>query len=261
MIHPTAVIHPQARIGSGCSIGPYAVIDGEVELGADCWVGPHVHLTGRTVIGVRNRFHTGCVVGDAPQDLKYAGAPTGLRIGDDNTFREQVTVHRSSRVDNDTEIGNGNFLMAGSHVGHDCRLGHGNIVANTALLSGHVEVADQAFISGSCLVHQFCRVGRLAMMQGGSGISKDLPPFCVSRGDNGLAGLNTVGLRRAGIGAEERLQLRAAYQVLFRSGTTLARALERARTEFADSPLVRELVEFVEAAQRGVCVDPGRRGA
>lgn len=260
MIHPTAIIHPGAQIDPECVIGPYVVIDAHVVLGRGCRVGPQVYLTGHTVIGPGNIFHAGCVIGDAPQDLKYAQAPTRLRIGEGNTFREHATVHRSTREDADTIIGNGNLLMAGSHVGHNCVLGDSNIVANGALLAGHATLADRVFISGTCMVHQFCRIGRLAMMQGGSGISKDLPPFCVARDANEIAGLNTVGLRRAGISADERLKLRRAYHLLFRSGQRRADAVAAALEQVGDCPVARELIEFVAASRRGVCADTGRRG-
>jgi UDP-N-acetylglucosamine acyltransferase len=201
MIHPTAIVHPRARLDPTVTIGPYAVIEEHVVLGPDCVVGPQVHLTGHTTIGAGNRFHAGCVIGDAPQDLKYAGAPTRLRIGDHNVFREHVTVHCAAGEAGETVVGAHNFLMAHSHVAHDGRLGNHVILANGALLGGHVSVGDRAFISGNCLVHQFVRIGTLALMQGGSGISKDLPPYTVARGDNGICGLNTVGLRRAGVSA------------------------------------------------------------
>jgi UDP-N-acetylglucosamine acyltransferase len=258
-IHPTAVVDPAARIGPGCRIGPHAVIDGHVVLGPGCEVGPGAFITGHTSIGARNRIHAGAVLGDSPQDLKYDGAPTRLRIGDDNTFREHVTIHRSSRPDHDTVIGNGNLFMAGSHVGHNCHLGDHNILANGALLAGHVTLDHRAFISGNCLVHQFCRVGRLALMQGGAAISRDLPPFCIARGDNGIAGLNVIGLRRAGFKSEDRTTLRAAYRRLFRSRQPLASNLAAARSEFVHSDVAMELIEFVAAARRGVCRDTGSR--
>lgn len=256
-IHPTAVVHPGAVLGDGCVVGPHAVVDGDVVLGPGCVVGPGAYVTGHTTLGARNRIHAGAVVGDAPQDFKYAGQPTRLRIGDDNVFREHVTVHRSNRLDEDTVVGNGNFFMASSHVGHNCHVGNQNILANGALLAGHVTLADRAFISGNCLVHQFCRIGRLAMMQGGSAISKDLPPFAVARGDNGMCGLNVVGLRRAGFDAAERLALRRLYHHLFRSPGRRAALLEEARTLFP-SAACAEMVDFVAAARRGVCTDTGR---
>jgi UDP-N-acetylglucosamine acyltransferase len=259
MIHPTAVIHLRTQLGTGTSVGPYAVIDEHVVLGANCVVGPQVHLTGHTSIGESNRFHAGCVIGDAPQDFKYAGAPTKLRIGKGNIFREHVTVHRSNKESEDTVIGDGNFFMAGSHVGHNCVVGHQIILANGALLAGHVTLADRVFVSGNCLVHQFCRVGRLAMMQGGAAISKDLPPFCVARGDNSICGLNTVGLRRAGFTVDERRALKRAYHLLFRSGRRLSQTIEAARGEFAGVTVVLELVDFVAVSKRGICADAGRR--
>jgi UDP-N-acetylglucosamine acyltransferase len=259
VIHPTAVVHPDTRIAPGCRIGPHAVIDAYVELGEGCEVGPFVHLTGHTRIGARNRFHAGAVIGDAPQDFKYDGGPTRLRIGDDNVFREHVTIHRSNKTAEDTVLGNGNFLMAGCHIGHNCEIGNHNVIANGALLAGHVHVADRAFVSGTCVVHQSCRIGRLALMQGGSGISKDLPPFCIARGNNGIAGLNTIGLRRAGIGTAERLVLRRAYHHLFRSRLRLQAALTQARAEFAGSALALELIDFVASTRRGVCRDTGSR--
>jgi UDP-N-acetylglucosamine acyltransferase len=239
-------------------VGPYAVIDEHVTLGAGCVVGPHVHLTGHTAAGARNRFHAGSVIGDAPQDVKYAGQPTWLRIGDDNLFREHVTIHRSNRLDEDTVIGHGNLFMAGSHVGHNCQIGDCNVLANGALLAGHVTLADRAFISGNCLAHQFCRIGRLAMMQGGSGISKDLPPFCLVCGDNRICGLNIVGLRRAGISGPARLQLKRAYRRVFRSNDSLRAGLAAARAEFAAEGIVQEFLGFIAASKRGVCADVGR---
>ena len=172
MIHPTAIIHPQAKLDTTVQVGPYAVIDAGMELGAHCVVGPHVYLTGETKIGSHNKFHAGCVIGDAPQDLKYKDAPTRVRIGDHNVFREGVTVHRPTKLGEDTIIGSQNFLMANSHVAHNCIIGSHVIIANGSLLAGHVEVQDRAFISGNCCVHQFCRVGTLAMMQGGARVTR-----------------------------------------------------------------------------------------
>ena len=229
MIHPTAIIHPKAKLDATVRVGPYAVIDEGVELGADCVVGPHVYLTGQTKIGAKNIFHAGCVIGDAPQDLKYKNEPTRLRIGDGNVFREHVTIHRSTKMDAETVVGSNNFLMASSHVGHNCAVGDHVIIANGAMLGGHAIVQDRAFISGSCLVHQFCRVGTLAIMQGGSAISKDLPPFCVSMGVNQMCGLNVVGLRRATISAKDRMELKQLYRSLFRGNKTLSEALDEAR--------------------------------
>lgn len=257
MIHPTAIIDPKARLDASVRVGPYAVIDEGVELGANCVVGPHVYLTGRTTIGAGNQFHAGCVVGDAPQDLKYKNEPTRLRIGDGNVFREHVTVHRSTKTDGETVIGSNNFLMAGSHVAHNCLVGNHVILANGALLGGHAEVRDGAFISGNCCVHQFCRVGRLAMMQGGSVISKDLPPYCVALRVNEICGLNVVGLRRSNVSAAERMELKRLYQLLFRSGKSLRDALAEGGKKFSGAA-AKVLLEFMTGAKRGVCADVGR---
>lgn len=256
-IHPTAVIHPSAQLGEGCQVGPHAVIDGNVIVGPHCQVGPGAYLTGHTQLGSGNRIHAGAVLGDAPQDFKYAGQPTRLRIGNDNVFREHVTVHRSNRLDEDTVLGDGNFLMAGSHVGHNCVIGNHNVLANGSLLGGHVVLQDRAFISGNCLVHQFCRIGRLALMQGGSGISLDLPPFTLARDNNTLCGLNRVGLRRAGISAEDRRALQRLYHLLFRSVLPRAERLRQAADQFPQA-VCQEMITFAAASTRGLCADPGR---
>ena len=256
MIHPTAIIHPKAKLDATVRIGPYAVIDAGVELGANCVVGPHVYLTGETKIGANNHFHAGCVIGDAPQDLKYKGELTRLRIGDDNVFREHVTLHRSNKPGTETVVGSHNFLMANSHVAHNCAVGNHVILANGALLGGHAVVQDRAFISGNCLVHQFTRVGTLALMQGGAAISQDLPPFAIALRVNEICGLNVVGLRRAGFTAEQRLELKRLYHLLFRGGKNLRKAQAVARQNFSSVPATT-LLDFIAEAKRGVCPDSG----
>lgn len=252
MIHPTAAVHSGATIGREVHIGPFAVIDQHVELGDGCRVGPHVFLTGHTQIGRNNRFHAGAVIGDAPQDLKYRDEPTRLVIGDENVFREHVTVHRSTRPEAATEIGSHCLLMAGCHVAHNCRLGDHVILANGALLGGHVTVHGRVFISGNCLVHQFVTIGTLALMQGGAGISLDLPPYCIATGDNQLCGLNIVGLRRAGVPSDQRLELRRLYHSLFRRHGRLQAALADLAAESLSEP-ARTLLDFVKLSKRGVC--------
>lgn len=257
MIHSTAVVHPGARLDESVDVGPCAVIDQGVVVGPDCVIGPHCYFTGLTTVGRGNRFHAGCVIGDAPQDLKYKGEPTGLRIGENNVFREYATVHRSNKPGEETVIGSQNFLMACSHVGHNCVVGSQVILCNSALLAGHVTVQDRAFISGNCSVHQFVRIGTLALMQGNSAISLDLPPYTVVHGINGLCGLNIIGLRRAGIASDQRLELKRLYHLLFRSGLPRKEALSRAGQPAPDSPAAM-LVEFVATSERGLCVDAGR---
>jgi len=256
MIHPTAIIHPGAQLDSSVEVGPYAVIDGEVSIGADCRIGPFVYLTGRTAIGPGNRFYAGCVIGEAPQDVKYKGEPARLEIGAHNLFREGFTVHRSARAGEATVIGSHNFLMVNSHVGHNVRLGDHVILANGALLAGHVEVGDRAFISGNCMVHQFTRVGTLSLIQGGAGISKDLPPFALAHGINRLGGLNTIGLRRAGFTPAERLELKQLYHLLFRRRGIFSAALAEAQKNFTSAP-ARTLLDFAASSKRGLCLDFG----
>jgi UDP-N-acetylglucosamine acyltransferase len=256
MIHPTAVIHPQAKLAAAVEVGAYAVIEAQVEIGPDCVVGPHVCLMGDTKIGAGNRFHAGCVIGDAPQDLKYHGAPTRVIIGDQNVFREHVTINRATTAGDATVVGSNNFLMAGAHIAHNCVVGSHVIMANGATLGGHVTVQDRAFLSGFCLVHQFCRVGMLAIMQGGSAVSKDVPPFTVAHGVNLLCGLNVVGLRRAGHAAEARLELKRLYRALFRSGRNFTGAVAEARATFS-APVARLMLDFIASSRRGVCSDSG----
>ena len=257
MIHPTAIIHPKAEVDPSSVIGPCAIIDAHVTVGPNCWIGPHVHLTGHTVIGPGNRFHAGSAIGEAPQDLKYHGAPTRLVIGANNVFREHVTVHRSNSESEPTEIGSNNFLMVHSHVGHNARIGDHVILANGSMLGGHALVQDRAFLSGNCMVHQFARIGTLALMQGGAGISKDLPPFTIARGINRICGLNIIGLRRAGVSAEQRLELKRLYHLLFRGARTQREALTLAASEFSSST-AKALIEFIRESKRGLCADVSR---
>jgi UDP-N-acetylglucosamine acyltransferase len=257
MIHPTAVIHPKAKLDSTVQVGPYSVIDETVEIGPGCVIGPHVYITGVTTIGSENEFHAGAVIGDAPQDFKYNGAPTVLRIGNKNRFREHCTVHRATKPGGETVIGSNNFIMHHSHVGHNCVVGDNVILGGGAILAGHAVVQDRAFLSGNCLVHQFTRVGTLALMQGGAAVSQDLPPFTIALRENEICGLNIIGLRRAGFTAEERLGLKAAYRALFRSGLNRRAALAEAQSKYANGP-ARTLVDFVASSKRGVCSDVSR---
>jgi UDP-N-acetylglucosamine acyltransferase len=251
MIHPTAVISPKAQLDSTVEVGPFAVIDANVSVGAGCRIGPHVYLTGHTTIGANNRFHAGAVIGDAPQDVKYNDEPTRLVVGDGNLFREGATVHRSAKVEEATVVGSNNFLMVNSHLGHNVSIGNHIIIANGALIAGHAEIADRVFISGNCLVHQFVRIGTLALMQGGSAISQDLPPYTIARRDNSICGLNVIGLRRAGISADDRLELKRLYYKLFRSGQNLSEAVAEARAECVGAP-ARVMLDFISTSKRGV---------
>lgn len=257
MIHSTAIIHPRAQLDTGVEVGPYAVVEEGVTIGPRCKIGPFVHLSGRTTIGADNAFYAGVAIGTPPQDVKYAGSPSLTRIGDRNSFREHVTVNRATDETGDTVIGSDNLFMAGSHVGHNAQVGNGCVLANAALLAGHVEVHDKVVISGSCLVHQFVRVGTFSMMQGGAGISKDLPPYTMAQGVNEICGLNAIGLRRAGFSSEDRLELKRLYRFLFRGSLGLLDAVNEARRTFCCSPSI-QLLDFIVASKRGVPTDVGR---
>ncbi|MBM3847559.1 MAG: acyl-ACP--UDP-N-acetylglucosamine O-acyltransferase, partial [Verrucomicrobia bacterium] len=230
------------------------IVESGVLIGPGCRIGPHVCIASGVILGARNVIHAGCVIGDTPQDLKHKGQPSQVVIGDDNTFREHVTIHRSAVPGGVTRVGSGNYLMASSHVGHDAILGDKVILANGALLAGHAVVGDRAFISGNCLVHQFTRVGTLALMQGGSAISKDLPPFTIARGANQICGLNIVGLRRAGMLPEERLELKRLYRLLFRRTGGWSEAIAEAGA-LCVRPPSQALIAFLVQSKRGVCSD------
>jgi UDP-N-acetylglucosamine acyltransferase len=253
-IHPTAVIHPRAQLGQGVMIGPYAVIGEHVSLGKGMRVGPHAVIDGWTTVGEGCEIGIGAVLGGPPQDLKYRGQRSFLRIGHDTCIREYVTVHRSSEEDGATLVGSHNFLMAYTHVAHDCRLGDYVIMVNYAGLSGYVEVEDRAFISGHNAVHQFVRIGYLAMVSGGSRVVKDIPPFMIAEGNpTRIRGLNVVGMRRLGLKPPARVELRRAYQWLYRSGLNTSQAVERMRQEGLPGNEVQRLIAFIEASKRGIC--------
>ena len=258
-IHPSAVVDPAVILGDGCTVGPFAVLDAGVVLGPGCVVGPHAVLTGRVEAGANNTFHPHCVIGDTPQHLGYAGEPTGVRIGSGNTFREFCTVHRGMAASGGvTVVGDGNLLMACSHVAHDCRVGNRTIFANSAVIGGHAEIQDGAFLSGNTCVHQFCRVGRSAMLGGTSSITVDLPPFWTVRDTNSARGVNVIGMRRAGIPAEEIMGVRRLYKAINRHGLTVRAAADKAEAEDGHLPAVAEVVAFMRASKRGIVV--GRRG-
>lgn len=252
-IHPTAIVDPRSLIAPDAEIGPYAVIGPDVQIGPDVVVGPHAVIVSHTRIGAGTHIHAHAIIGDTPQDVAFRDQPSWVVIGRNVIVREGVTIHRGTKPDTVTTIGDGCFLMANSHVAHNCTLGERVILANGALLAGYVEVGSGAFLSGNVIVHQFCRIGRLAMMSGGSGISQDLAPFCTtfSLTRNRLAGLNIVGLRRAGFTPDQRLQVKRAFRLLFRSGLSFDEAIERIRAELPPGP-AQEMADFVAASRRGV---------
>lgn len=251
-IHPTAIIHPEALLGNDISVGPYSIIDQNVTIGDGCRIGPGVHLTGHTTIGRENRFHTGCVIGDEPQDLSYRGAPTRLEIGDRNTFREQVTIHRSNKEEESTEIGSENLFMVNSHVGHNAQVGNQNILANGTLIAGHAIIEDRVVFGGNTAVHQFVRVGKLALLQGLCALSQDLPPFMIACNVNELAGMNVIGMKRAEISTDQRSELKRLYHLLFRKGLSLQTAIKQAR-EQSRGECCQIVLDFIQSSKRGIC--------
>lgn len=252
MLHPTAIIAPTAQLAPDVQVGPYAVIEGNVTLGPGCVVGPFVHLLGYTTLGARNRIHAGAVIGDTPQDLKYKGEPTRLVIGDDNVIREHATIHCSTKPDTATAIGSHCFIMGNAHIGHDVQVRDHAILCNGIAIAGFAVIGERAFLSANSLVHQFCRVGPLALLQGGAAVSKDVPPFCIATGINEICGLNTIGLRRGGFTSEQRTELKRLYHLLFLSGKLRRDALAEAGAAPL-GPAAKQFLDFVAASTRGVC--------
>jgi len=258
-VHPTAVVDPGARLGPGVVIGPYAVIGPEVEIGENSRIGPHVVLDGRVRLGRGNRIFPGACIGLEPQDLKYGGAPTEVVLGDDNTIRECVTINRATAEGERTVLGNGNLLMAYSHIGHNCALGDRIVIANGVAVAGHVVIGDRAVIGGVLGIHQFVHIGSLAMVGGMSRIDRDVPPFMMVEGHPGrLRGLNRIGLRRSGMadrdGGAQLRQLQELWTLLYRSDLVLAEGLRRARgSELLEAG--EQLCSFLEAS-----IGPERRG-
>lgn len=249
-VHPTAIVSSAARIADDVEIGPFTVIEGSVNLGPGVKVAGHVLLRGDTVVGENSSIGWGSVIGADPQDLGFdPDTPSGVRIAAGNRIREYVTIHRGSTLDSVTVLGEGNYLMTGVHLGHDCRLGSNNVLANNVLLGGHVTVGDRAFLGGGAVCHQFVRVGSLAMLQGISGVSQDVPPYCVAHGVNQLGGLNTVGLRRAGLDAATRAEIKRLYMLLLRPGRLLADTLAEAAAMTWSSE-ARLLLDAVAAPSR-----------
>ena len=251
-IHPTAIIGEGARIGNNVSVGPYAVIERETVIGDRAEVRAHSVIKRYTTIGESNVVHEGAVIGGEAQDLSFKECESYLRTGPRCSIREGVTIHRGTEPGSSTVIGSDCYVMAYAHVAHNCRLGDRVILANNVALAGHVDVDDQAFISGGVVVHQFCRIGRLAMVGGNSKIVQDCLPFVITDGMPGRArGLNVVGLRRAGFKSIEIQKLKEAYRVLLRSGFALEEALSRL-TDMRD-PLVDHLADFARNSRRGFC--------
>jgi UDP-N-acetylglucosamine acyltransferase len=252
-IHPTAIVDPKAELGAETIVGPYCIVGSEVVLGAGCWLQHHVTLCGPMRAGAKNKFYAYCSIGQQTQDLKYAGEPTYLEIGDENTFREFCTVNRSTKADGKTRVGNrGNFL-AYSHIGHDCTVGNSVVFSNNGTLAGHVEVGDHAVMGGLTAVHQFCRIGRFAITGGCSKIVQDVPPFLIADGNPAeIRGVNLIGLERAGFTPESIKAIKEAFRLIYRSKLNTRQAIEAVRNQIEPREEVTYLIEFIEKSERGI---------
>ncbi|HTQ54523.1 MAG TPA: acyl-ACP--UDP-N-acetylglucosamine O-acyltransferase [Bryobacteraceae bacterium] len=253
MIASSARIHPDAKIGSAVNIGEFCVIESDVEIGAGCVLEPYVYVKRWTTLGENNVISAGTVLGTDPLDKVFTGERSYLRIGNGNQIREHYTISRGTQPESVTEIGDENYIMTSGHIAHNCRIGNRTVICSCALIAGYVEVEDQAFISGGVVVHQYSKIGRLAMIGGNTRVNSDVPPFFLYSGFNVTPmGLNLVGLKRAGYKASDVSALKKAYQILYRSGLKLADALARIESEI-DTPEARHLVAFARRCERGIC--------
>lgn len=251
-IHPSAVVDPGARLADDVEVGPHAFIDADVTIGPGCRILHGAHIGRWTRLGANNTLYPGAVVGHDPQDVGYKGEEAWTEIGEGNIIREGVTIHRGNRPGTQTRVGNHNFFMVNSHIAHNCVIGNHVILVNGALLAGHVEVGDRAIISGNCQVHQFVRIGTFAMMRGGSGAAKDVPPYCINDGLNWLRSVNVVGLRRSGFDAGRIRAVKEAFKTLFRTNLPLAEALQRVADDPGCTADVRLMLDFIRESKRGV---------
>ncbi|MEK7813823.1 MAG: acyl-ACP--UDP-N-acetylglucosamine O-acyltransferase [Candidatus Desantisbacteria bacterium] len=253
-IHPTAIIHPEAHLDEGVTVGPFSVIGKGVRIGQGTQIGAHVILANETTIGTNCEIHAGAVIGDNPQIKDYKHEDSYCLIGDNNVIREYATIHRGWHKGDATRIGNNNFFMANTHIAHDCQIGNNVIMANAATLGGHVTVEDNAFISGLTGIHQFVRIGIMSMIGGCSKVVQDVTPYAMVDGHPAsVFGLNMVGMRRAGVIPQVRGALKKAYKLLYHSGLNTNQALSTIRNELEMTPEIEHLVRFIESAKRGIC--------
>ncbi|MBM3748279.1 MAG: acyl-ACP--UDP-N-acetylglucosamine O-acyltransferase [Acidobacteria bacterium] len=253
VIAPTARVHPDARIGPQTVVGEFCVIESEVEIGAFCRLEPYVYVKRWTTLGDRNEISAATVLGTDPLDKAFTGERSYLRIGHCNKIREHYTISRGTQPESATEIGDGNYIMTSGHIAHNCRIGNEVVICSCSLVAGYVEIEDLAFVSGGIGIHQYSKIGRLAMIAGGTRVNRDVPPFFMY---SGLyvqpVGLNLIGLKRAGLDEEAIAALKKAYQILFRSGLKLEAALQRIETEIPTGHTLH-LVRFIRSSKRGIC--------
>jgi UDP-N-acetylglucosamine acyltransferase len=257
-IDPTARLASDADLAPDVEVGPGVIIEGPSRIGAGTRILAHAYIGPFTTIGAGNLISFGAVIGYDPQDYAFQGEESYTIIGDHNIIREYATIHRGTKPGSATRVGNHNFLMALSHLAHNTVVGNQVIVVNGALVGGYVELADRAFISGNCVIHQFCRVGTLALMRGGARTSRDVPPYSILDGDHIVRGVNLVGLKRAGLTSAQITPLRQAFRLLFARRGNLSRDLERVEDEVPLTPEVAHLLEFIKSSPRGVALGPRR---
>ncbi len=251
-IHPSAFVHPTARLADDVVVGPSAFIDADVTIGRGSRIEHGAHVGRWTTLGENNRLYPGAVVGHEPQDIGYKGEEAYTVIGSGNVIREGVTIHRGNRPGTTTTVGDNNFFMVNSHVGHNCIVGNNVILVNGCLLAGHVEIGDRAIISGNCMIHQFVRIGSFAMMRGGSGANKDVPPFCINDGLSWIRAINAVGLKRNGFDTRRVRAVKEAFKVIFRSELPLKEAMAKVESELDLTDDVRMMLDFIRASKRGI---------
>ncbi|MBA3466724.1 MAG: acyl-ACP--UDP-N-acetylglucosamine O-acyltransferase [Gemmatimonadaceae bacterium] len=254
-IHPSAIISPDTELGDDVEIGAFAMIGEGCEIGDGCVIAPRATIERNARLGEGVRVGSGTIIGGAPQDLKYAGEETTVEIGANTVIREYATINRGTAHSFKTTVGRNCLLMSYVHIAHDCQVGDGVILSNVVQLAGHVTIDDKAILSGLSAVHQFARIGRNSFIGGMSRVSKDIPPFLKAVGNPvKLYGLNTVGLQRSGFSEEVIRELKRAYRLFFRSDLNVTQAMERAQTDLELFPEVKELMDFVEASERGVVI-------
>ena len=252
-VHPTAIVDPAAQLGAGTVVGPYCIIAAKVSLGENCWLQHHVTLGGPLVAGSGNMFYAYCSIGQQTQDLKYRGEPTYLEIGNENCFREFVTINRSTSEAGKTKVGSGGNFLAYSHIGHDCTVGDSVIFSNNGTLAGHVQVGDHAVIGGLTAVHQFCRIGRFAITGGCSKIVQDVPPYMIADGNPAVVrGINQVGLERHGYPPEKIKAIKEAFRLIYRAKLNTGQALEAVREKLGSSEDVQSILQFIAESERGI---------
>ena len=254
MIHSTAIIDPSAKVDPSTQIGAYSIIGSKVQIGKNCLIEPHSQICNRVTIGTGNTIGRGSIIGADPQDLSFDPSTLSkVSIGDDNTIRELVTIHRSTSSEGITKIGNSNFLMTGCHIGHDVTIGNNVIIANSCLLGGHTVVNDNAFLGGGAVFHQFVHIGGFCMIQGNSTITKDVPTYCIGYGRNCLAGINTIGLKRSGMAKEHIQEIKNLFKLIFYSKDTASDNI-KAESQKSNPEYIDLFLESLsKPSQKGIC--------